>query len=107
VAVVVVGVAPHQGGMESIPQGKEPQVKTFRASGAQRCETSWETLGMPGTSWPSHDGQDGPSLASRMPRGVACPVLRALGGDVSQQCGNAPSFDPMCTTCSTCGLRLR
>jgi hypothetical protein len=25
VAVVVVGVTPHQGGMESIPQGKEPQ----------------------------------------------------------------------------------
>jgi len=25
VAIVVVGVAPHQGGMESMPQGKGPQ----------------------------------------------------------------------------------
>ena len=29
--------------MESIPQGKEPQVKAFRVRGVQRCETSWET----------------------------------------------------------------
>jgi hypothetical protein len=43
VAVVVVGVTPHQGGMESIPQGEEPQVKAFRAIRVQRCETSWET----------------------------------------------------------------
>ena len=43
VAVVVVGVTSHQGGMESIPQGKEPQVKAFRAIGVRRCETLWET----------------------------------------------------------------
>ena len=42
-AVVVVGVTSHQGGMESIPQGEEPQVKAFRAIRVQRCETSWET----------------------------------------------------------------
>jgi hypothetical protein len=29
--------------MENIPQGEEPQVKTFGAIEVQRCETSWET----------------------------------------------------------------
>ena len=40
VAVVVVGVTPHQGGMESIPQGEEPQVKAFQALKVRRWETS-------------------------------------------------------------------
>ena len=44
---------------------------------------------------PRRASADSPSLASRMPRGVARPVLRALGGDVLPQWSNAPSFDPM------------
>ena len=36
----------------------------------------------------------GPSLASRVQRGVARPVLRALGGNVPQRCDYAPPFDP-------------
>jgi len=55
------------------------------------------------------------ALASRMQRGVACPVLRALGGNVPQQCGNAPSFDPIWTSwikngrvagCDSAGSRM-
>jgi transposase InsO family protein len=41
----------------------------------------------------SYQQRDQTSLASRMPRRVACPVLRALGGNVHQQWCNAPSFD--------------
>jgi len=43
VAIVVVGVAPHQGGMESMPQGKGPQVSSFQTVCVRRCETSWVT----------------------------------------------------------------
>jgi len=50
VAVVVVGVTPHQGGMESISQGEGPQVKALQVMGVRRCETSEETLSVPGTS---------------------------------------------------------
>ena len=54
---------------------------------------------------PRRASADSPSLASRMPRGVARPVLRALGGDVLPQWSNAPSFDPICTKCWTRGVR--
>jgi len=37
VAVVVVGVTPHQGGMESISQGEGPQVKALQVMGVRRC----------------------------------------------------------------------
>ena len=82
-AVVVVGVAPHQGGMESIPQGKEPQVLSFQTMCVQRRETSWLTHIENWNISVGHGG-DGMALASRMQRGVACPVLRALDGDVPQ-----------------------
>jgi hypothetical protein len=44
-------------------------------------------------------------LASWVQRRVARPVLGALGGDVFSQGSNAPSFDPIYTMYSTCGLR--
>ena len=43
VAVVVVGVTPHQGARESLVQGKGPQVLAFQTMCVQRCETSWLT----------------------------------------------------------------
>jgi hypothetical protein len=43
VAVVVVGVATHQGARESLAQGKGPQVLSFQTLCVQRCETSWVT----------------------------------------------------------------
>jgi hypothetical protein len=94
VAVVVVGVTPHQGIRESLIQGEGPQVKACQAAGYRGTRPH----GRP-TRSPAHRcaSIDSPSLASRMPRRVACPVLRALGGDVPPQCGNAPSFDPIST----------
>jgi hypothetical protein len=75
------GVTSHQGAQESCAQGEGPQATEFWTEAYRGVRPRGDARG---TVNNAATAVAAPSLASRVQRGVACPALRALGGNGGQ-----------------------